>query len=167
MVKVPSPLSCNITHGLSKHPWKNNNNEYLECLTHTGPKHLQLHIVYKYLLSKFNACNMNAHTHVLCVIMHSLSSCSITRPGQPPPKATQTVRHQVRSHTSWSAMTKTTSKSVIMQCLTWQCSSTETMIHRLSLGNEIHSMDTPPMKSWFTLHHLAVVHRHIENGLMT
>ena len=39
----------------------NNNNEYLECLTHTGPK--RLHVLYKYILSKFNAYNMTAHTH--------------------------------------------------------------------------------------------------------
>ena len=39
----------------------NNNNEYLERLTRTGPKHL--HVLYKYILSKFNAYNMNAHTH--------------------------------------------------------------------------------------------------------
>ena len=36
-------------------------NTYLERLTRTGPKHL--HILYKYILSKFNAYNMNAHTH--------------------------------------------------------------------------------------------------------
>ena len=35
-------------------------NEYLERLTRTGPK--RLHILYKYILSKFNAYNMNAHT---------------------------------------------------------------------------------------------------------
>ena len=40
----------------------NNNNEYLERLTHAGPK--SLHVLYKYILSKFNAYNMNAHTHV-------------------------------------------------------------------------------------------------------
>ena len=39
----------------------NNNNKYLECLTHTGPK--RLHMLYKYILSKFNAYNMNVHTH--------------------------------------------------------------------------------------------------------
>ena len=43
----------------------NNNNddddEYLERLTRTGPK--RLHVLYKYILSKFNAFNMNAHTH--------------------------------------------------------------------------------------------------------
>ena len=39
----------------------NNNNEYLERLTCTGPK--RLHVLYKYILSKFNAYNMNAHTH--------------------------------------------------------------------------------------------------------
>ena len=39
----------------------NNNNEYLERLTHTGPK--RLHILYKYILSKFNAYNLNAHKH--------------------------------------------------------------------------------------------------------
>ena len=38
----------------------NNNNEYLEHLTHTGPK--RLHILYKYILSTFNTYNMNAHT---------------------------------------------------------------------------------------------------------
>ena len=39
----------------------NNNNEYLERLTRTGPK--RLHVAHKYTLSKFNAYNMNAHTH--------------------------------------------------------------------------------------------------------
>ena len=39
----------------------NNNNEYLERLARTGPK--RLHVLYKYILSKFNAYNMNAHTH--------------------------------------------------------------------------------------------------------
>ena len=39
-----------------------NNNEYLECLTCTGPK--RLHVLYKYRLSNFNAYNMNAHTHM-------------------------------------------------------------------------------------------------------
>ena len=38
----------------------NNSNEYLERLTRTGPKHL--YVLYKYILSKFNAY-MNAHTH--------------------------------------------------------------------------------------------------------
>ena len=38
-----------------------NNNEYLERLTRTGPK--RLHVHYRYILSKFNAYNMNAHTH--------------------------------------------------------------------------------------------------------
>ena len=38
----------------------NNNNEYLERLTRSGPK--RLHVLYKYILSKFNAYNMNAHT---------------------------------------------------------------------------------------------------------
>ena len=40
----------------------NNNNEYLERLTRTGPK--RLHDIYKYILSKFNAHNMNAHTQL-------------------------------------------------------------------------------------------------------
>ena len=40
---------------------RNNNNEYLERLTLTGPK--RLHVLYKYTLSKFNAYNMNAYTH--------------------------------------------------------------------------------------------------------
>ena len=39
----------------------NNNNKYLEHLTCTSPK--RLHILYKYILSKFSAYNMNAHTH--------------------------------------------------------------------------------------------------------
>ena len=38
----------------------NNNNKYLERLTRTGPK--RLHVLYKYILSKFSAYNMNAHT---------------------------------------------------------------------------------------------------------
>ena len=46
------------------HTWVyNNNNEYLEHLTRTGLK--RLHVLYKYTLSKFNAYNMNAHTHTL------------------------------------------------------------------------------------------------------
>ncbi len=36
-------------------------NQYLQCLTCTGPK--CLHVLYKYILSKFNAYNMNTHTH--------------------------------------------------------------------------------------------------------
>ena len=39
----------------------NNNNECLERLTRTGPK--RLHVLYKYILSKFNAYKMNVHTH--------------------------------------------------------------------------------------------------------
>ena len=35
----------------------NNNNEYLERLARTGPK--RLHALYKYILSNFNAYNMN------------------------------------------------------------------------------------------------------------
>ena len=49
-------------------PWRcstaigsNNNNEYLERLVRRGPK--RLHVPYKYILSKFNAYNMNAHIH--------------------------------------------------------------------------------------------------------
>ena len=45
----------------TSHYVNNNNNEYLERLTRTGPK--RLHVLYKYILSKFNAYNMNAHTH--------------------------------------------------------------------------------------------------------
>ena len=44
-------------------PESNNNNEYLERPTRTGPK--RLHVLYKYILSTFNAYNMNAHTHSL------------------------------------------------------------------------------------------------------
>ena len=43
-------------------PIASNNNEYLEPLTCTGPK--RLHVLYKYILSKFNVYNMNAHTHI-------------------------------------------------------------------------------------------------------
>ena len=39
----------------------NNNNGYLERLTRTGTK--RLHVLYKYILSKFNVSSMNAHTH--------------------------------------------------------------------------------------------------------
>ena len=48
----------------------NSNNEYLESLTRTGPK--RLHILYKYILSKFSAYNMNARTH-----MHAHTQTSI------------------------------------------------------------------------------------------
>ena len=50
-----------IYHTLSLTTTTTNNNEYLEHLNHTGPK--RLHVLYKYILSKFNAYNMNAHTH--------------------------------------------------------------------------------------------------------
>ena len=43
------------------HSKANNNNEHLECLTSTGPK--RLHVLYKYVLSKFNACNTHTHAH--------------------------------------------------------------------------------------------------------
>ena len=45
-------------------PWSpsNNNNEYLERLTCTGPK--RLHILYKDILSEFSAYNMNMHARV-------------------------------------------------------------------------------------------------------
>ena len=42
-----------------RYMYNNNNNEYLEHLTHTGAK--RLHILFKYILSKFNVYNMNAH----------------------------------------------------------------------------------------------------------
>ena len=45
----------------TSHYVNNNNNEYLERQTRTGPKRLQ--VLYKYILSEFNAYNMNAHTH--------------------------------------------------------------------------------------------------------
>ena len=41
--------------------YNNDNNEYLERLTRTDPK--RLHVLYKSILSKFNAYNMNACTH--------------------------------------------------------------------------------------------------------
>ena len=46
----------------------NNNNEYLECPTHTGPK--RLHVLCKYILSEFNTYNMNVHT---CTHIHRLA----------------------------------------------------------------------------------------------
>ena len=50
----------------------NNNNEYLERLTRTGPQ--LLHILHKYILSKFNAYNMNAHAHThTCRHTHRLT----------------------------------------------------------------------------------------------
>ena len=48
----------------------NNNNEYLERLTWTGLK--CLHVLYKYILSKFNTYSMNAHTHT-CMHTHRLA----------------------------------------------------------------------------------------------
>ena len=48
-------------HNYAAHTIHNNNSEYLERLTRTGPK--RLHVLYKYILSKFNVYNMNAHTH--------------------------------------------------------------------------------------------------------
>ena len=49
-------------------------NQYLERLTRTGPK--RLHVLYKYILSKFNAYNMNAHTH-----MHAHTHTPVTYQG--------------------------------------------------------------------------------------
>ena len=40
-----------------KQPVDNNNNEYLERLTRRGPK--RLHVLYKSIVSKFSAYNMN------------------------------------------------------------------------------------------------------------
>ena len=45
---------------ICSHNNSNNNNEYLEHLTCTGSK--RLHVLYKYTLSKFNAC-MHTHMH--------------------------------------------------------------------------------------------------------
>ena len=45
--------------------WHNNNtyhnDRYVEHLTHTGPKHL--HILLMYVFSRFNAYNIHMHTH--------------------------------------------------------------------------------------------------------
>ena len=54
-----SDISFNVLNPFSR---SLNNNECLECLTCTGPK--RLHVLYKYILSKFSAYNMNTHTHV-------------------------------------------------------------------------------------------------------
>ena len=63
----------------------NNNNEYLEHLTRTGPK--RLHVLFKYILSKFNACNINAHTHARTQrLAHAHTH---TPPPPPPPVAYQ------------------------------------------------------------------------------
>ena len=51
----------------SNQNFNNISNEYLERLSRTGPKSLP--ILYKYILSKFNAYNMNAHTHT-CTRTH-------------------------------------------------------------------------------------------------
>ena len=60
-----------ILKAVMSYSHNNNNNEYLEHLICTGPKHL--HVLYKYILSKFNAYNMNAHTHIkklwLCYVI--------------------------------------------------------------------------------------------------
>ena len=57
--RVQSPGFPKIVYYSYKY---NNNNEYSECLTHTGPK--RLHVLYKYILSKFNKYNKNTHTHM-------------------------------------------------------------------------------------------------------
>ena len=56
----------------------NNNNEDLERLTWTGPK--RLHVLYKYILSKFDAYSMNAHAHECThVCMHTdVHTCART-----------------------------------------------------------------------------------------
>ena len=55
--------ACNLvaTIGHGVHYSTNNDDEYFERLTRTGPK--RLHILYKYILSKFNSYNMNEHIH--------------------------------------------------------------------------------------------------------
>ena len=67
---MPKQVRVNLSKTMKMEDiFSNNNNEYLdlECLTCTGPK--CLYIFYKYILSKFNAYNMNAptcmHTHRL------------------------------------------------------------------------------------------------------
>ena len=57
--RVQSPGFPKIVYYSYKY---NNNNEYSERLTHTGPK--RLHVLYKYILSKFNKYNKNTHTHM-------------------------------------------------------------------------------------------------------
>ena len=52
-----------------------NNNEYLECLTCTGPKHL--HVLYKYILSKFSAYT---HTRLDCKVLPRLTGLWISFP---------------------------------------------------------------------------------------
>ena len=56
----------------------NNNNEYLEHLTRTGPK--CLHVLYKYILSKFNAYNMIAHTHTHAHTHTLAHACTMNAP---------------------------------------------------------------------------------------
>ena len=55
------PTSTSVSRDNTAFNEYHNNNEYLQRLTHTGPK--RLHVLYKYVLSKFNAYNMNAHTY--------------------------------------------------------------------------------------------------------
>ena len=62
---MPKQVCVNLSKTMKMEDiFSNNNNEYLdlECLTSMGPK--CLHIFYKYILSKFNAYNMNAHTRI-------------------------------------------------------------------------------------------------------
>ena len=53
-----SPHQHNHGHYTDTNNNNSNNNEYLKRLTRTGPKHL--HVLYKYILSKFSAYNMDA-----------------------------------------------------------------------------------------------------------
>ena len=173
--------SCNVTHG-SVPPLKPPQSVVMQCLTRQCPS-----------TETTSVCH-HAMSH-MAVSLHwnhlSLSSCNVSR--QCPSTETISVCHAM-SHTAvslhWNHLSLSScnvshgsvpplkpSQSVIKQCLTRQCPSTETtsvchhaMSHtavslhwnhlslsscNVSHGKEIHSTDTPPLKSWFTFHHHA------------
>ena len=81
----------------------NNNNEYLECLTHTGPKHL--HVLYKNIFVKIKCIqhectHTHAHTHRLAhahtcthTHTHTHKSKHLTLYSLPPPPKMATKNH--------------------------------------------------------------------------
>ena len=82
----------------------NNNNEYFERLTRIGPK--RLHVLYKYVLSKFNAYNTNAHTRTHAH-MHTRRRARARAHTHPPTHthARTLARTQARTHSRTHART--------------------------------------------------------------
>ena len=64
-------LQSSVSNCLNNH--NNHNNEYLEHLTCTGPK--RLHVLYKHILSKFNAYNTHTHTNCNWILKNCKKSC--------------------------------------------------------------------------------------------